>query len=144
MQGVLHLQPDVVEHLTNQLEHTKIANTFIFSIFSSQNKNSKSSMQIKKEELVTEVFEVLYTFCLSKATLKSIAKELCTGVDALFVELDEHNQHQIDRTDLKLILGSSNIKVKESDVSILMNHFGDGDVITLESMKDVISIQKSN
>ena len=101
-------------------------------------------MQIKKEELVTEVFEVLYTFCLSKATLKSIAKELCTGVDALFVELDEHNQHQIDRTDLKLILGSSNIKVKESDVSILMNHFGDGDVITLESMKDVISIQKSN
>jgi len=33
--------------------------------------------------------------------------------------------------------------VKENDLLILMNHFGDGNAITKQSLKEVISIQKS-
>ena len=120
---MLHLQPQVVEHLMNELEHTKIANAFLFSLFASPGKVGKSNL--RKEDIVSEVFDVLYTFCLSKATLKSIARELFSGVELLFSELDEHRQEQLDSTDMRLILGQK-MKVKESDLAILMNHFGDG------------------
>lgn len=82
-----------------------------------------------------EVFEVLYTYCLSKATLKSLARKLHAGAEMLFRELDENNHGFLDRTDLKLILEASKVKCKERDLTILMNHFGDGESISLASLR---------
>lgn len=82
------------------------------------------------EQMMIEIYEVLYTFCLCKATLKSTARKICGGADLIFSELDEHNKKYLDKTDLKLILNESGIKCKQEDLSILMNHFGDGDCIS--------------
>ena len=100
-------------------------------------------MGLKREDLLQEIFEVLYTFCLSKATLKSISRDIYPGIECIFNELDEHKKGELDKVDLKLILKDSNIKVKESDLTILMNHFGDGVLITVLSLKEVIAIQKN-
>jgi ribose 5-phosphate isomerase RpiB len=56
--------------------------------------------------------------------------------------LDEHKKGELDRTDLRLIVGES-VRLKESDLSILMSHFGDGKAITAESLKEVMDIQKA-
>jgi hypothetical protein len=52
MQSVLHLKEDVVESLMTELEHTKVDNNFIFTLFASSAKKGKSSAVIKKEELL--------------------------------------------------------------------------------------------
>lgn len=60
-----------------------------------------------------EVYEVLYTFCLSKATLKGIAREMKYGSLAIFKELNENNLKYLDATDMKLILKECSIKCRE-------------------------------
>jgi hypothetical protein len=49
---------------------------------------------------------------LSKATLKSISRDLAVGVGVVFKDLDENNHNFLDKTDLKLILQESSIKCK--------------------------------
>ncbi len=80
--------------------------------------------------MISEIYQVLYTFCLSKATLKTIAREIKDGANLIFRELDENSRNFLDITDLKLILNEFDMKFKEEDLIILMNHFGDGEKIT--------------
>jgi Ca2+-binding EF-hand superfamily protein len=65
------------------------------------------------------------------------------GIELLFNELDEHNKGELDKVDMKLIMKDLQIKIKESDYVVLMNHLGNGEVITMLSLKEVISIQKN-
>lgn len=90
------------------------------------------------------MYQAIYTFTLSKATLKSIARELLSSVDILFAELDENQHGWLDETDLKLILEASGLRVKQKDLSLLMVHFGKEEKITLNSMKQVLQIQKNS
>ena len=131
MRLVLNLKVDLVDHLLSELRDTKIGNNFIYSLFVNSDKPQKGSASMKKQELLLQVYEVLYTFCLSKATLKSIARQLYRGVSLVFSELDEHSKHYIDRTDMKLILREVELTFREKDLNILMNHFGSGEDITL-------------
>lgn len=80
--------------------------------------------------MIREIYQVLYTFCLSKATLKTIAREIKDGANLIFRELDENSRNFLDITDLKLILNEFDMKFKEEDLIILMNHLGDGEKIT--------------
>ena len=80
--------------------------------------------------MISEIYQVLYTFCLSKATLKTIAREIKDGANLIFRELDENSRNFLDITDLKLILNEFDMKFKEEDLIILINHFGDGEKIT--------------
>ena len=80
--------------------------------------------------MIREIYQVLYTFCLSKATLKTIAREIKDGANLIFRELDENRRNFLDITDLKLILNEFDMKFKEEDLIILMNHLGDGEKIT--------------
>lgn len=54
--------------------------------------------------MVTEIYEVLYTFCLSKATLKSLARDIKEGARLIFQQLDEQTHGILNRTDMRLIL----------------------------------------
>lgn len=85
-----------------ELERTKINNSFIYSLFA--NKPQKPIGVTPQETIKMEVYQAIYTFVLSKATLKSIARDLWSSVEVLFKELDEHQQGWVDQTDLKLIL----------------------------------------
>lgn len=125
-----------------ELEQTSINNGFIYSLFAS--KPHKTSSSISPEALKAEVYQAIYTFTLSKATLKSIARELLSSVDILFAELDENQHGWLDETDLKLILEASGLRAKQKDLSLLMVHFGKEEKITLNSMKQVLQIQKNS
>lgn len=107
-----------------ELENTKINNNIIFSLFASKEK--KSNDTVRKDQLLTEIFEVLYTFCLSKATLKSLSRDIFGGLHKLFGELDEHSRGFVDTTDMRLILSASKVDFKEKDLKLLMSHLGDG------------------
>ena len=69
---------------------------------------------------------MLYTFFLCKATLKTIAKQMSEGVPIIFKELDQNNHKYLAKKDFKLILSQLNIKYKEEDLLLLMNHLGNG------------------
>jgi hypothetical protein len=83
MQPGLQLKPEVAGHLLHELEQTKVPNAFLFSLFAAP-KSNKPALTIQRGQLMTEVLEVLYTFCLSKATLKSLARDLKPGLTVLF------------------------------------------------------------
>jgi len=48
------------------------------------------------------------------------------GVPIIFKELDQNNHKYLTKKDFKLILGQLNIKCKEEDLLLLMNHLGNG------------------
>lgn len=127
--------------LHTELQNSKIDNNILFSLFVCSSKTTNNAHKLSREEIINEIYETLYTFCLTKATLKSISREILSGIQAIFQELDENRHKFIDSTDLRLFLKAEKITHKEKDINILMNHFGNGEKITYNSFKEVFGIQ---
>ncbi len=70
--------------LNNELQNSKIDNNILFSLFVCSSKTVSNAPKLSREEIINEIYETLYTFCLTKATLKSISREIITGIQAIF------------------------------------------------------------
>jgi hypothetical protein len=58
--------------------------------------------------------------------LKSIAKQINSGIPMIFKELDKNELKYLNKRDIKLILEELNIKCQEKDILLLMKYLGNG------------------